>query len=59
MQMALQMDDSLLEVLMYHSSITMAAIHQLFSKRAYLQREDPLVVTKMYNANITTFNEPN
>lgn len=53
------MDDSLLDILMYHSSITMAAIHQLFSKQAYLQRKDPLEVTKMYSANITIFNEPN
>lgn len=59
MQMASWMDDSLLDVLMYHSSITMAAIHQLFSKQAYLQRKDPLEVTKMYSANITIFNEPN
>lgn len=53
------MEDSLLAALMCHSSITIAAIHQLFSEQAYLLREDPLVGTMMYSANITIFNESN
>lgn len=44
---------------MCHSSITIAAIHQLFSQQPHLQREDPLVGTMIYSANITIYNESN